>query len=186
MDEKKKKKCIKFKDCDLFSTPFNFTYKRDDKYTTSIGGIVTIIYVLLILTYLIYKFIEFVKRDNYEIVYLEENKDTTDILKFKESENDLAYKLEYKNNDNSEFTCEDLLDVKINYILSKRDETRGNRDKNYTNITTYSCEYDSNKKQFKKTNNSHELVYKCFHHPNKEIKNVYNDPFLHIMKLLYL
>ena len=120
MIENKKRKCIKWKIFDLFSTPYNFTYKRDDKYSTTIGGIVTIIYVLLIIAYLIYKFIPFVKKDNYELVYLEENKDSTDSLLFKEYENDLAYRLEYKNNSNSGFAYEDLFEVKINFVHSKK------------------------------------------------------------------
>ena len=174
MIENKKRKCIKWKIFDLFSTPYNFTYKRDDKYSTTIGGIVTIIYILLIIAYLIYKFIPFVKKDNYELVYLEENMDSTDSLLFKENENDLAYRLEYKNNSGSSATCEDLLEVKINYIYSKKASDSGSsRDKKSTPITTFNCDYDPNKHHFIKINNSQK--YQCFHHQNEPIKNVYND-----------
>ena len=176
MIEKENKKCIKLKIFDLFSTPFNFTYKREDKYSTKIGGIVTIIYVLLIIAYLIFQFIHFVKRDNYELVYLEENKDSTDILLFKRTKNDLAYRLEFKNNNNFSLTCEDLLDVKITYIHSKPNKTTGKRDKDPKIITTYNCYYNRTLKQFIPTTNESNVL-KCLNHINEPIRNVYNDDY---------
>ena len=63
MTEQENKKCCRWNNIDLFSTPINFTYKKEGKYSTTIGGIVTLIYILLILTYLIFEFVYFVKRD---------------------------------------------------------------------------------------------------------------------------
>ena len=74
-----KKICSCLKTFDLFSTPFNFTYKRKEDYSTRKGGFITILYLSIALGYLIYKFIYFIKRDKYELVYLEENMDSTDI-----------------------------------------------------------------------------------------------------------
>ena len=167
----KNKKCKILKKFDLFSLPFNFTYEKEDKYSTRIGGVFTILFVLVIVVYLIIQFIPFAKRDNYDLVYLEENKDQTDILELKKSKNDLAYRLEYKNNYNSGFTCEDLLDVQINHLYSEKDEISGKRNKTYTNINTYDC----NIKKFINVNKSHESVYKCLNQPDKPIRNVYND-----------
>ena len=50
MTEQENKKCCRWKNIDLFSAPINFTYKKEGKYSTTIGGIVTFIYILLILT----------------------------------------------------------------------------------------------------------------------------------------
>ena len=177
MIEKENKKCFRWKGIDLFSTPFNFTYKKEGRYSTRIGGIVTFIIVLLILAYLIFEFIYFVKRDKYEIVYLAENMDSTDILNFKQSKNDLAYRLEFKNNSNSSFTCESLLDVKIKFIYSERNKITGKRDKKPRDISTYNCKYLRTTNKFLKTNESSGIIYKCLDNLNETIKNVYNDDY---------
>ena len=171
MTEKENKNCLSWKKYDLFSTPFNFTYKKKGKYSTKLGGLITVLYFLGIAAYLIFELVYFVKREKYELVYLEENMDSTDILNFKQSNNDFAYRLEFKNNNNSSLTCEDLLDVKIQFIHSKRNQTTGKRDKERTNITTYNCNI------FSKSNESTGTIYKCLDNLNQEIRNVYNDPF---------
>ena len=177
MTEQESNKCCRWKNIDLFSTPINFTYKKEGKYSTTIGGIVTFIYILLILAYLIFEFVYFVKRDKYEIVYLAENMDSTDILNFKQSKNDIAYRLEFKNNSNSSLTCEDLLDVKIKFIYSARNKTTGKRDKNPRDINTYNCKYLRQTNEFLKTNESSGIIYKCLDNLNETIRNVYNDDY---------
>ena len=87
----KYKKSSFWKTFDLFSTPFHFTYKKEKEYSTKTGGFVSLSYFLGFVAYFIYKFIYFVKRDKYELVYLEENMDSTDILNFKQSKNDFAF-----------------------------------------------------------------------------------------------
>ena len=181
MTEKENKNCLdSWKNCDLFSTPFNFTYKKKGQYSTKLGGLITVLYFLGIAAYLIFELVYFGKREKYELVYLEENMDSTDILNFKQSNNDFAYRLEFKNNNNSSLACEDLLDVKIQFIHSKGNQTTGKRDKERINITTYNCNI------FSKSNESTGTIYKCLDNLNQEIRNVYNDPFFHIMKLMYI
>ena len=175
MTEQENRKCFRWKAIDLFSTPLNFTYKKDVKYSTRIGGIVTFIYILLILTYLIFEFVYFVKRDKYDLVYLAENMDSTDVLNFKQSKNDFAYRLEYKNNSNSSLTCEDLLDIRIKFIYSARNNTTGKREKDQRDISTYNCKYISRSNEFLKTNESSGIIYKCLDNLNETIRNVYND-----------
>ena len=169
MKEKKNRKSFKLKNFDLFSVPFNFTYKKEDKYSTTIGGIMTIIYVLLILAYLIYHFIPFVKKNKYDIVYYEENKDTTDELNFNNSENYLAFQLEPKRNDNTTLTCENLLDINVSYIRNEKEV----RPKSQEEISTYNCKYDREKKKFIPDETS---TLKCLVNPKNIITNDYNHP----------
>ena len=103
--------------------------------------------------------------------------DSTDILNFKQSKNDIACRLEFKNNSNSSLTCEDLLDVKIKFIYSARNKTTGKRDKNPRDINTYNCKYLSQTNEFLKTNESSGIIYKCLDNLNETIRNVYNDDF---------
>ena len=173
----KYKKCSFWKKIDLFSIPFNFTYKKEEDYSTKTGGFVFLLYSFGFLAYIIYKLIYLIKRDKYELVYLEENMDSTDILNFKQSKNDFAYRLEFKNNNNSSLTCEELLDVNIKFIYSARNKTTGKRDKNPRDISTYNCKNLKSTNKFIKTNESSGIIYKCLDNLNETIINVYKDDF---------
>ena len=106
----------KIKIYDLFSVPFHFTYKKEDNFSTRFGGIITFIYILIIIIYLIYRIIPFLNRKNYKFVYYQNNKDKTDILHFNES-NVLAYKLDFKDKFTN-LTSNDLFEVEIKYMYS--------------------------------------------------------------------
>ena len=104
------------KNFDFFSVPFHFTYKKEINFSTRFGGIITFIYILIIIIYLIYRIIPFLNRKNYEFVYYQNNKDKTDILHFNES-NVLAYKLDFKDKFTN-LTSNDLFEVEIKYMYS--------------------------------------------------------------------
>ena len=156
---------------DLFSIPFNLTYKKEDKYSTLIGGYFSIGYIILSVSFFILLFIPFIQRKNYNFLYYQKNQDSTDKINFNETENDFAYILESKNNNNTALTCNDLLEVKISYIYNEN-QNNGYRKKNVTNINKYNCTYNNSTKRFEKVPESQ---YKCIEHPNEIIQNTYND-----------
>ena len=166
----------KIKIYDLFSVPFHFTYKKEDNFSTRFGGIITFIYILIIIIYLIYRIIPFLNRKNYEFVYYQKNKDKTDILHFNES-NVLAYKLDFKDKFTN-LTSNDLFEVEIKYMYSG--PVNDSLQKNYSIINTYDCEYNNTEKKFTKVSKS---KYKCLNfsyltnYTKFGIKNGYNDEF---------
>ena len=56
---------------DCFGVPYTFKYKSKEKYTTSLGGIITILFIALSLFLAIYNFIPFYNKKNFKqyIIY---------------------------------------------------------------------------------------------------------------------
>ena len=54
---------------DLFGVSFTFKYKSKEKYTTGLGGIITILFIILIIFIGIYNFIPFYNKKNFTTIY---------------------------------------------------------------------------------------------------------------------
>ena len=54
---------------DIFGVNFSFRYKTKEKYQTSLGGFIIILFFIVVLVVGIYYFIPFINRKNYTIVY---------------------------------------------------------------------------------------------------------------------
>ena len=54
---------------DSFGVSFSFRYKSEDKYTSSFGGIITILFIVVTLVIGIYSFIPFYNKKNFSTVY---------------------------------------------------------------------------------------------------------------------
>ncbi len=165
---------------DFFDIPINFTYKKEDKYSHKLGVFIFVTYLIVFIIYLIFSFIPFVKRDIYSVEYYPSNMDKTDKLNFKNSKNYFAYRLEYKNNDNSNLTCDELLEIKISHIHSEVQDRK--RHKKYSKIKTYNCSYDNSKKIYVKEQKKSDYI--CIEHEsNLFVQNTYNNEFFEYYEL---
>ena len=54
---------------DSFAVPITFRYKNEDKFSTSFGGFITIMFSIISISFGIYYFIPFITRKNYSLVY---------------------------------------------------------------------------------------------------------------------
>ena len=54
---------------DIFGVPYSFKYKSEERYTTTIGGFVVILFIILCVSFGIYYFIPFYNRKNFTAVY---------------------------------------------------------------------------------------------------------------------
>ena len=70
---------------DVFSVPLSFRYKGRVYYSTSLGGLFIILFIIVILVVGIYYFIPFMERKNFTVVYYTMNLSKTEQIKFKES-----------------------------------------------------------------------------------------------------
>ena len=162
---------------DFFDIPINFTYKKEDKYSHKLGVFIFVTYLIVFIVYLIFSFIPFAKRDIYSVEYYPSNMDKTDKLNFKNSKNYFAYRLEYKNNDNSNLTCDELLEIKIYHI-----HRYGKANKNYTEINTYNCSYNNSSKIYVKEQKKSDYI--CIEHEsNLFVQNTYNNEFFEYYEL---
>ena len=77
-----KMKSIKnfFRKLDLSGLPFTFKYKSKDRYTTSLGGFILILFSIVVLYFGIYYFIEFINMKNFTIIYYTASISKTEIF----------------------------------------------------------------------------------------------------------
>ena len=79
---------------DMFAVPLTFRYKEKHYYSTSLGGIFIILFLIVILIIGIYYALPFINRKNFTIVYYTHNLSKTEQINFKNSNSNFAYGLE--------------------------------------------------------------------------------------------
>lgn len=55
------------KENDYFAIPISFRYKEEDKYSTLLGGIMTVLFALTYITFGIFYFIPFIKKEDFTL-----------------------------------------------------------------------------------------------------------------------
>ena len=158
---------------DIFGIPLTFRYKKKDKYSSSLGGLTIIIFCILALTFGIYYFIPFVKRQNLSIIYYTMNIPKTEEIKFKESKAAFAIGLDCEAN--GRFKAEDVFHIDalfVNYI--KEIDGTYHKDKLRQNI--HDCRYED---FYNNYNNSFDYLrlkgYKCLDNNEHTIEGIYSD-----------
>ena len=75
---------------DIFGITFSFRYKDKERYKTVIGGLIIILFLILVLGVGIYYFIPFINRENYTIVYYTMNLASTEEVSMFQSYSNIA------------------------------------------------------------------------------------------------
>ena len=167
-----------FEFIDLFYVPISFRYKKEDSYSTCIGGIFSFILIILITAFGIYYFIPFVNRENYSLYYYTINLNQTEEIDLRKSKAALAFGFECSNKANAELykeiSIEDLLELKAKYVFYKN---KG-KDKKNLAINIHNCNIsdfydDENLIKSISKNRMNEL--KCLDNLDQIIKNRYQD-----------
>ena len=167
-----------FEFIDLFYVPISFRYKKEDSYSTCIGGIFSFILIILITAFGIYYFIPFVNRENYSLYYYTINLNQTEEIDLRKSKAALAFGFECSNKANEELyketSIEDLLELKAKYVFYKN---KG-KDKKNLAINIHNCNIsdfydDENLIKSISKNRMNEL--KCLDNLDQIIKNRYQD-----------
>ena len=167
-----------FEFIDLFYVPISFRYKKEDSYSTCIGGIFSFILIILITAFGIYYFIPFVNRENYSLYYYTINLNQTEEIDLRKSKAALAFGFECSNKANAELykeiSIEDLLELKAKYVFYKN---KGIDKKNLA-INIHNCNIsdfydDENLIKSISKNRMNEL--KCLDNLDQIIKNRYQD-----------
>ena len=118
------KKITKFFEwIDRFSVPISFRYKKDDSFSTCLGGVVSLIFILFTIGFGIYYFIPFCKRKNYSLYYYTINLNQTEEINLYKSKSSIAFELECSaNNDEikkkyENISKDDLFEFNVRYIF---------------------------------------------------------------------
>ena len=125
-----------FERADRFNFPISFRYKKDDSYSTSLGGIVSLLIILLTVGFFIYFFIPFCKRKNYSLYYYTINLDKTEEINLKNSITTIAFAFD---SPEEKPPLTDFLDLEVNYIYYKYNDTISKYKKQSKPIGIHQC-----------------------------------------------
>ena len=122
------KKVINFFEfIDQFDFPISFHYKKDDSYSTCLGGLVTLVIVLLGLSFGIYYSVPFFQRKNYSLYYYTINLNQTEEINLYKSKAALAFKFDCKKDnhfiDYGNLTTNDFIELRATYIYYSPNDT---------------------------------------------------------------
>ena len=125
---------------DLFGITISFRYKNRKRYQTPLGGFFLLLFVIILFVLGIYYFIPFVNRKNFTVVYYTMNLASTEEIDLFTSESNIAFGISCSNNENENLNIEDILDLKMKYIIYTKN-TDGTYDKDPQDLETHSCTY---------------------------------------------
>ena len=165
-----------FKKFDGFDIPISFRHKREDTYSTWIGGLITFLIVGFALGLCIVYFIPFVKKENYSLYYYSVNLNQTEEFNLAKSKSSLAFGFECSGNGTQYLSIENLLELKAKYIHY---EDEG-KNKTEDEIDFHKCnqsDFYSDVSMFQTLNRDILDNLKCLNDLNKVIKNRYQDRF---------
>ena len=158
---------------DIFGVPYSFKYKSEEKYTTSIGGFVVIIFFTAALVMGIYYFIPFYKRKNFTTVYYTLSTSQADRINFAESKTALAFGLNcWKGKDNT--TADQLFKIDYKYIHWKL--INGVYNRTISNLKSHQCTKKDFYNEFNETFDGSEIYkYECLDDPSITIEGIWTS-----------
>ena len=126
---------------DIFGVSYNFRYKDKEKFQTSLGGFILILFGVLAIAMAIYYFIPFINRKNYTIVYYTMNLAKTEEVDLFASDSNFALGLSCESNKAEKYNVYELLDLKSRYVqyIKSRD---GTFEKKAKYFEIHRCTYD--------------------------------------------
>ena len=125
---------------DFFGVRFSFRYKNKDTYTTSLGGLFFILFVITSMFVIIYYFIPFINRENYSVIYFNMNLPKTEQVILKESNASFAIGLSCNADRDNGLSADDLFVLESRYIIYKKDRN-GNKNKIKEILPSHPCTY---------------------------------------------
>ena len=159
------------KNIDNFGVPFSFKYKTKEKYRTSIGGLVFIIFCIFLLSFTIYYFVPFSNMKNFSSIYNTINIPNGEQINLKQSKIPLSFGLIC--NDNTDILSKNIFELNAKFINIQQNSKYV---KNIINILTHNCTYEDFNNEhndyFDKFNLSN---YKCLDNKDFIIEGSYLD-----------
>ena len=157
-----------FKKFDKFDIPISFRHKKEDTYTTWIGGLFTVLLVGCALVFFIIYIIPFIKKKNYSLDYYTINLKKTQKINFGESKAALAIGFEY----NKKYNIDDLLELTVIY----NKYSKGHKDNDTINL--HNCnetDFYNDENLINSIDNDKFKNLKCFDNLSNVIENRYQD-----------
>ena len=124
---------------DLSGLPFTFKYKSKEKYSTSLGGFILILFSLLVLYFGIFYLVEFINKKNFTTIYYTANMAQTEIIKLQKSKVAVGFGLDCQNN--GKYRSQDLFKLEAKFVNYTKDNDEVYTKKK-TVLSTHYCSYN--------------------------------------------
>ena len=160
---------------DIYGITYSFKYKNKERYQTILGGLIALLFLILVFIVVIYYFIPFSKRKNFTIVYYTMNLASTEEVNIFQSQSNIAIGLICEGNQIGKFGSYDLLDLYANYILyvkSSNGTYHKIKEKRSLHICNYDDFYNKNNDQFDYLGMSRLM---CLEKKQDIIQGIYSD-----------
>ena len=162
------------KKIDVFGVPFSFRYKQDDKYQTSLGGLIIIAFVGVAVWIGIYYFIPFINRKNYTTVYYTMNLPYAEQINLKKTKAAFAVGLDcYTGSDGT--NAEDVLKLQISFTTQTKNKD-GGRQRKITQLSTHPCTYADFYNNFNDSLDYLNMdIFQCLDDNSQIVEGIYTD-----------
>ena len=158
---------------DVFGVPYSFKYRDKEKYTTALGGLFVVLFIVAALFMGIYYFIPFYNRKNYTTVYYTLTMAKTEVVNFGVSETAFAIGLNcWTGNDGT--VASDLFRIDHKYIYYKLEEEYK---KNTDMISTHQCTKADFYNRYDETFDGSSIYnYQCMDDSDRGIEGIFTSP----------
>ena len=158
----------------FFGVNFSFRYNNEDKYSTSLGGLFSISFCVVVVVVGVYYFIPFFNRKNFSIVYYSMNLPNTEQIKLKESKSAFSIGLDCKVGEDGT-KAEDLFNLNLRFATYRKDKD-GKKIKTYENLSTHPCNYSDFYNNYNDSLDRLDMSkYHCLDRTDNVIEGIYTD-----------
>ena len=158
---------------DGFGVPYFFRYKTKKNFTTSLGGLVTILFIILVFCFVIYYLVPFDGKKNFTILYYTTNIRNPEPINLMQSKSIFSFGLICEN-DIDNINVNNLLDLESKFITIKN--TDGNSIKTIVNISSHSCTLSDFNNDYNEVYNKLNLVnHKCLDKNDFIVEGSFSD-----------
>ena len=161
------------KKIDGFGVPYFFRYKTKKNFTTSLGGLVTILFIILVFCFVIYYLVPFDGKKNFTLLYYTTNIQNPEPINLMQSKSIFSFGLICEN-DIDNINVNNLLDLESKFITIKN--TDGNSIKTIVNISSHSCTLSDFNNDYNEVYNKLNLVnHKCLDKNDFIVEGSFSD-----------
>ena len=124
---------------DLFGVFFTFRFDKKESYSTSLGGLFILLFLILSMYLIFYNFISFIHRDKFSTIYYTINIPKTEKIVLKDSKT--AFTIGFECYEDEKYKVKDLFELTAEYIIYEK-SLNNTFNKTKIMLGLHSCNYE--------------------------------------------
>ena len=125
---------------DQFGTSFSFKYKSEEKYSTYAGGIISLLFYIILIIYFGLNLVPFINKEIFTLQFYTMNLNETEEIKLKDSKTAFAFGLTCNKIDKTK-EIRDLFDLKLSF-MNQRFINDTSKNTTSIDVKTHNCKYE--------------------------------------------